>query len=89
MIYEWDEAKRRRNRETHGIDFAAADGFEWDNALTERDTRRDYGEHRFVSIGFLGPRLHVLVWTERGGHRRLVSLRRANPREIRRYADRH
>lgn len=88
-MYEWDEAKCRRNRETHGVDFAGVALFEWDTALTEPDGRHDYGEHRYVSIGFIGTRLHVLVWTERGACRRLISLRKANPREIGRYADRH
>ena len=85
--YEWDEAKRLTNFERHGVDFADAGAFEWDMALTVEDRRRAYDEERFVSISFIGTRLHVLVWTERGDRMRIISLRKANDREIRRYAE--
>lgn len=84
---EWDEDKRAANLEKHGVDFSAALEFEWDTALTADDGRQDYGEPRFVSIGFIGPRLHVLVWTPRGERFRVISLRKANAREVKRYAD--
>lgn len=84
---EWDEDKRAANLEKHGVDFSAALEFEWDTALTADDARQDYGEPRFVSIGFIGPRLHVLVWTPRGEQFRVISLRKANAREVKRYAD--
>jgi len=82
----WDEAKHAANLAKHGLDFAGAQGFEWETALTAVADRSSYDETRFISIGFLGARLHVLVWTEREGNRRLISLRKANPREIKRYA---
>lgn len=84
---EWDEDKRAANLKKHGADFSAALEFEWDTALTAADARQDYGEPRFVSIGFIGPRLHVLVWTPRGEQFRVISLRKANAREVKRYAD--
>lgn len=84
---EWDEDKRAANLEKHGVDFSAALEFEWDTASTADDARQDYGEPRFVSIGFIGPRLHVLVWTPRGERFRVISLRKANAREVKRYAD--
>ena len=49
--------------------------------LTVEDERRDYGEDRFISIGFLDGRMVVLVWTRRGGARRIISMRKANDRE--------
>jgi uncharacterized DUF497 family protein len=61
--------------------------WDWDTALTAVDRRQDYGEQRHVSIGFIGDRLHVLVWTERKACSRVISLRKANAREIKRYAD--
>lgn len=82
----WDEAKRAVNLEKHGVVFEDADGFEWGLALTAPDTRRDYGEDRFVSIGPIGARLFVMVWTPRGAGRRIISLRKANKREERYYA---
>ncbi|MBI1207218.1 MAG: BrnT family toxin [Azospirillum sp.] len=83
----WDEAKRAANLAKHGVDFAAAGAFEWNTALTRADERQRYGEPRFVSIGFIGPRLHVLVWTPRQDGYRIISLHKANRREIRRYAE--
>ena len=61
----WDETKRLANLAKHGVDFAVAQGFDWETALTAVDDRRDYGEGRFISIGYVGLRLHVMVWTPR------------------------
>ncbi|MEK7820022.1 MAG: BrnT family toxin, partial [Pseudomonadota bacterium] len=46
---------------------------------------RRYDEPRNVSFGFIGPRLYALVWTPRGTIVRVISLRKANRREIKRY----
>lgn len=87
MIFEWDATKRLRNLEKHGCDFSIAEGFNWDVALTREDTRSDYGERRFVSISVIGDRHYVAVWTERDGICRLISLRKANKREVKFYAE--
>ena len=84
-MIEWDERKRRLNRDKHGVDFAEIEGFDWETALTREDVRGDQEERRFVSTGFIGARLHVCVWTERAGAFRLISLRKANPRERTQY----
>ncbi|WP_439816811.1 BrnT family toxin [Zavarzinia sp. CC-PAN008] len=83
----WDEAKRAANIAKHGVDFAAARGFVWESALIQRDGREDYGEERMIALGFLGTRLHVLVYTHRGEDTRIISLRKANAREKAEYAD--
>lgn len=49
--------------------------------LTVEDDRRDYGEDRFITIGFLDGTMVVLVWTPRGGADRIISMRKANERE--------
>ncbi len=49
--------------------------------LTVADDRRDYGEPRNLTIGFLDDRMVVVVWTPRAGAFRIVSLRKANARE--------
>ena len=49
--------------------------------LTVEDDRRDYGEDRFITIGFLDDTMVVLVWTPRGGAHRIISMRKANERE--------
>lgn len=86
MDVEWNQAKRDRNLAKHGVDFAAIEGFSWNAALTREDTRSAYGETRFVSISPIGDRLYVAVWTERGVDCRLISLRKANKREVAIYA---
>lgn len=86
MEYEWDEPKRRRNREKHGVDFVAARAFDWDAATIRPDNRTDYGEPRYKAYGYIGERFMVLVYTRRAEMIRVISLRRANRREIKRYA---
>ncbi|RMH59151.1 MAG: BrnT family toxin [Zetaproteobacteria bacterium] len=85
MDYEWDERKRRANLAKHGVDFTDAVAFVWPLAFTSLDARRDYGEPRYVSIGPVNGRLHVMVWTPRGGKVRVIGLRKANRREERWY----
>ena len=46
----------------------------------------DYPEDRFISVGLLDTRLVVLVWTQRGEVRRIISMRKANDREKKIYA---
>jgi hypothetical protein len=83
--YTWNEEKRASNLLNHKIDFAIAHDFEWETALEFQDRRRDYGERRMVAYGEIASRLHVMVWTPRHGTVRLISLRKANGREIDRY----
>jgi uncharacterized protein len=85
IMWDWDEAKRQTNRARHGVDFALAEEFDWSSARTEPDFRHDYGEDRFEAVGLIGERLHVLVFTPRATGRRIISLRKANPREIERW----
>ena len=87
MPYLWDEGKRASNLSKHGVDFAEAARFEWDTALTAEDIRRSYPEPRFLSIGLIGPRVYVLVWTPINDERRVISFRKANRREVKRYAE--
>lgn len=88
MELEWDEAKRQWTLETRGLDFVDVKFFEFDTADTVADRRTDYGEVRQVSTGYLHGRLCVLCWTERDAHAiRVISLRKANDREQKKYAD--
>ena len=84
--FTWDEAKRASNREKHGVDFSESKHFEMESAVVLRDDRKDYGEVRYRAFGPLKGRLHALVFTWRSGRIRIISLRRANVREINRYA---
>jgi uncharacterized DUF497 family protein len=59
---------------------------QWATALMEEDTRKAYGERRFQVLGFIGERLHAVVFTPRDGMVHVISLRKANSREVKRYA---
>lgn len=85
MRYEYDPAKQATNVAKHGVLFSAADDFEWETAQIEVDGRKSHGESRLRAAGLIGTRLFVLAFTLRGSAVRLVSLRKANQREVRRY----
>ena len=81
MKIEFDPFKRQSILEGRGLDLAdAAAVFEGDT-ITIQDDRKAYGEHRFITIGFLKGRMIVMVWTPRGDVRRIISLRKANDRK--------
>lgn len=82
----YDPAKSLRNEAERGLPFAMAEDFDWSGALIVEDTRQDYKERRFQSLGFIGEHLHMLVFTPRDGAVHVISLRRANQRERNRYA---
>jgi hypothetical protein len=78
VYFEWDELKNKENIRKHGLDFADAWKIFKAPMLTNFDTRGDYDEDRFVSIGFLHERIVVIVFTERGTDTiRIISLRKA------------
>jgi uncharacterized DUF497 family protein len=81
--YEWDAGKAEINLAKHGVPFEAVQGFDWSTAIEAEDTRYDYGETRMQALGVIGGRYHVLVYAWRAGRIRVISLRRANRREIR------
>ena len=84
-MYEWDERKRQMNLVKHRVDFAAMESFDWDSALEFMDSR--HVEPRWVAIGYIDLQLHTVVYTERDDLVRIISLRRATPREQRHYAE--
>ena len=84
-MFDWDEAKRQANLAKHGVDFADVAKIEWTTVEHYPDARRDYGEARVVTLGYIGQRLHVLTWTPRYGLIRVINLRKANDREVRKY----
>ena len=82
MQYEWDERKNAANKEKHGVDFTLAEEFCWDTALETIDDRADYGETRWIALGLIGDRVHVMIYTFRNDNIRIISLRKANRREV-------
>ena len=85
MQYEWDEMKRQINIEKHGVDFAAMQAFEWEKAEFFEDVRHNYAESRFVAYGCIHGRMVAVVYTMRGDTVRIISLRKANKREVAQY----
>lgn len=86
MNITFDTDKDAKNAIKHGVSLADASGFEWDEAVTWPDQRHEYGEHRMAGIGYIGNRLFYVVFVDRGQERRIISLRKANKREEKRYA---
>jgi uncharacterized DUF497 family protein len=81
-VATWDENKRLANLARHGVDFRDLERLDWRRAVIFEDRRRDYGETRFIAMAPLGVRLHVVVYVERSGERRIISARKANSREV-------
>ena len=90
MNVTFDPAKDISNLAKHHCSLVDAAGFEWDTAITWIDARRDYSETRRVALGYIGLRLMNLVFVDRPAlkptDRRVISLRKANKREVSRYA---
>lgn len=82
MQIEFDATKQARTLTERGLDFADAVQVFSQPALTQPDTRMNYGEDRFVTFGLLSGRWVIVVWTPRGAARRIISMRYANEREI-------
>lgn len=57
--------------------------------LTVEDDRMDYGEARFVTVGYLNARMMFVAWTPRGNVRRIIRMRKANDREIAKFSIDH
>jgi uncharacterized protein len=86
MRIEFDPRKDATNIAKHGVSLAQASRLEWDTAISWTDDRMNYGEERISSIAYIGFRLYVVVYVNRLFVRRIISLRKANPREMKRYA---
>ena len=87
MSLEFDQVKREKTLLERGLDFVRAvevfDGIHF----TGQDKRVDYEEDRFITVGWLGDDMIVMVWTPRGEVRRIISMRKANDREKTLYAN--
>jgi uncharacterized DUF497 family protein len=81
----FDPTKRDTTLRERGLDFAwAAEVFEG-HTYDQVDDRVDYGEIRTITVGKLAGRMVVVVWTQRGDARHVISMRKANDREQARY----
>lgn len=85
MDIEWDNAKRTKTLTERGLDFADVEFVDWDTALTLEDTRQNYPESRFVTFATIRARLCVIAWCYRDNNLRVISMRKANAREVKKY----
>lgn len=85
MADTWDEAKRRRTLAQRGLDFADAAKVFAGKHFTRRDDRRDYGEARYTTVGWLKGLFVVVAWTPRGDGRRIISMRFGHEKEKERF----
>ncbi len=88
MKITFDPNKREKTRNERGIDFADAALVFAGATLDFPDDRKDYGETRIISVGHLEKRMVIIVWTERGESRHIISMRKANEREQARFGQR-
>jgi uncharacterized protein len=89
MAITFDPAKNAQNIAKRGLPFERVADLDWETAMVIEDTRRDYGEPRLRIMARLDGRLHAAVITPRGEDLRVISFRRANRREVRRYGEKN
>ena len=85
MRLEFDPAKDAANRAKHGVSLALAVELDWEAALVWVDARFEYEELRMIALAPKTEILYYVAFVERGAARRIISLRRANRREVSHY----
>ena len=85
MKLDFDPAKSDRNIAERGLSFQRVEAFEFAAALIAEDVRKPYPERRFQALGHVDGRLHMLVFTPMVDGIRVISFRKANSREVKRY----
>ncbi|GAB3626668.1 hypothetical protein PTE30175_03041 [Pandoraea terrae] len=80
---QFDPVKCARNVRDRNLSFEAARQFDWSTAALLEDARNEYPERRFIAVGYLNARLHVMCFTPISGGIRVISFRKANSREAR------
>lgn len=86
MLIQFDATKNNTNMAKHGISLQLAEQLEWDWLQAKVDKRLDYGEPRIIGYAPVGNRVYCVVFVDRDDARRIISLRKANMREVRDYA---
>ena len=85
MLIDFDPAKDLLNQSKHGLSLALASELDWDNSLVWVDERRDYSEIRMIALAPATGILYYVAFVDRARTRRVISLRRANRREVKHY----
>ena len=87
MKIEFDPTKDTANQTKHGVSLALANELDWDAALVWVDERFEYAEMRMIALAPKTETLYYVAFVERGQARRIISLRRANRREVKHYVE--
>jgi len=87
MEIEFDLSKDALNINKHNVSLADASKLEWEYLLAKQDDRNNYGEVRMIGFAPIGSRVYCVVYTDRDNTRRIISLRKANKREVIYYAN--
>lgn len=87
MRIEFDPVKDVSNQAKHGVSLAFAEELEWDSALVWVDIRFEYGEVRMIALAPKTNVLYYVAFVDREKVRRIISLRRANRREVKHYVE--
>ena len=85
MRIEFDAAKDAANLAKHGVSLALAAELDWEAALVWIDDRFEYAELRVIALAPKAKILYCVAFVDRGDVRRIISLRRANRREVKHY----
>lgn len=86
MRIEFDPGKDTANIAGHGISLRLAESLEWELLLAMEDDREDYGELRMIGFAPIGRVVYFVAFTENDDTYRVISLRKATPKEVRYYA---
>ena len=81
MLIEYDSDKREKTLNDRGLDFCDAPIVWSGQHFTKIDNRIDYGEVRFITVGFIENIMVIIAWTRRDKARRIISMRKCNERE--------
>jgi len=87
MRIEFDPAKDAANQIRHGVPLSLASELDWDAALVWVDERFEYDEMRMIALAPEIEILYYVAFVDRGEVRRVISLRRANRREVKHYVE--
>jgi hypothetical protein len=87
MHVTYDSLKNESNVAKHGVDLSSASFLDWSEVMACVDTRRDYREVREIGYGMIDERLFCVVFTQRDDTMHIISLRKANQREVENYVE--
>ena len=87
MKFTYDSAKNDSNLAKHGLPLSNAKILDWDTVFSWIDERKNYGEERRIALVLMNERLYCVIYVESKIAMRIISLRKANNREMKIYEE--